>query len=137
MHQSSQPTGSNSKKVLIVDDDVTTLDIMCKDLKSFNVDYVAFEGAEEAFHYLEDHYRDINVVLVDKIMVPLDGIDFLIRVKTHPLLLNIPVIIHSGDVDPNKITLAYDMGVDYYLKKPFTKSTMINAIEEVTNHILH
>jgi response regulator RpfG family c-di-GMP phosphodiesterase len=65
-------------------------------------------------------------------MPELDGIEVLMKLKSHEKLKNIPVIMQSGIDDIEQINNALSMGVKDFIRKPYSREILITAIENFT-----
>jgi CheY-like chemotaxis protein len=120
---------------LVVDDSrhmrlvVTTL------LRSFGSSRVegARDGAE-AFDLMTTHQFDI--VLADYLMVPVDGLEFVRRVRqsTANVDASTPIIMMSGLTERRRIENARDAGANEFLAKPMTAQTLFDRVVQVVNH---
>lgn len=113
--------------ILVIDDDITILNSMKKQLNNqdFLVDYIndPLEGLKRIEH------KKYNLVISDVMMKPLTGIEVLKQIKTsYPEL---PVIILTGFVDDQIIDNARELGCSDFLIKPVRKRVLINSIKSV------
>ena len=46
---------------------------------------------------------------------------------------NIPIIAQSANVSPEDVLLAYDAGMDDYVKKPITKNELLDVLNKYLN----
>jgi signal transduction histidine kinase/CheY-like chemotaxis protein len=76
-----------------------------------------------------------NVILLDLNMPGLSGKDMLHKIKSHPLLSHIPVVICSSDAFEETIREIRSLGADGYIVKPITTfSQLYNEIVKF-NHL--
>jgi response regulator RpfG family c-di-GMP phosphodiesterase len=75
---------------------------------------------------------NIDIILLDMMMPELDGIEVLMKLKSHEKLKNIPVIMQSGIDDIEQINNALSMGVKDFIRKPYSREILITAIENFT-----
>lgn len=120
-------------KVMAVDDDEINLEILIKNLKDSGYQSIGFEDGEAAWKYLSQHPEDVDIVLLDKMMPKMDGIQVLDKMKSHEILRNIPVIIQTGDVaqgnsESDRLKSNLIAGAYYYLEKPFDPTVMVSLI---------
>ena len=86
--------------------------------------------AEDGQHALEQLVEDNFDLLICDILMPNEtGIGVLKRVKSNPKTRDIPVIILTTKKAVPDLFEEYQLGADYYLTKPFTKSELIHGIE--------
>lgn len=72
-----------------------------------------------------------DLIVLDLMMPRLNGIEFLINMKSSGIFSSIPVIIVSGDEDQAIINQCYDYGIADYLVKPFSPKKLQEKIESV------
>ena len=116
-------------KILIVDDEPLSLELIVDRLENDNQGYelVTVGNGDDARNMLESSPEDFDVVLLDRIMPGLDGIEVLARIKAHPVLKVLPVILQTGRTEEKDILEGIQAGAYYYLTKPFDKGTL-NAV---------
>lgn len=118
----------NQINVVTVDDDVVNLEILVKNLNDAGFSSVAFEDGDVALDYLQKNPFNISVVLLDKMMPRMNGMDVLKCMKKHQKLHEIPVIIQTGDVGPQVAAEGINAGAYYYLEKPFDPKVMTSIV---------
>jgi CheY-like chemotaxis protein len=82
------------KNVMVIDDDPDIIKVMGLLIKSFGYQPVLFLSAEEALTALPEERP--SIILLDLMMSPMDGLEFLERRRKYPDLMDIPVILFSG-----------------------------------------
>ncbi|HLX81657.1 MAG TPA: response regulator [Burkholderiales bacterium] len=113
-------------KVLVIDDSNTIRKSAEMFLRQAGFDVVLAEDGFDALAKISDHQP--RVIFVDIMMPRLDGYQTCALVKQNPNLKSTPVIMLSskdGVFDRARGRLA---GSDRYLTKPFTKETLIDAV---------
>ncbi|KXK21797.1 MAG: two component transcriptional regulator [Chloroflexi bacterium OLB15] len=114
--------------LLIVEDEALLADLLAEaaKLNGFNVQ-TARDG-ESALGILEALPQPPYFVLADVKMQPMDGLDFLRRLRAHPDWGKIYVISTSGTPDDEEAALA--AGANYYLSKPFPIEEFITEMRK-------
>jgi len=120
-----------SLKVMTVDDDTFNLEILNKNLKDAGFNSISFEDGDVAWDYLVSHPAEIDIVLLDKMMPNLNGMEVLSRMKKNDQLRNIPVILQTGDMGIEQMREGLAAGAYYYLEKPFDPSIMISLVNAI------
>lgn len=117
-------------KVLIVDDQQTIRSLVRNGLKEIGVTTVeeASDGEDALAALLS---RRINLIISDFNMPKLDGLGLLRAVRMTPQLKGIAFIMLTGRADADLVSRAQQFGVNNYLVKPFTVSSLRAKIEEV------
>jgi twitching motility two-component system response regulator PilG len=117
---------SGPVKVLVIDDSNTIRRSAEIFLRQAGFDVILAEDGFDALAKISDHHP--KVIFVDIMMPRLDGYQTCALVKQNPNLKSTPVIMLSskdGVFDRARGRLA---GSDRYLTKPFTKESLIEAV---------
>lgn len=114
---------------LVVDDSRHMLAITKAILRGLGVRNVKLASdAAEAFKEMKHFPADI--VIVDWMMTPLDGLDFVRLVRTAKDSANpyIPIIMLTGHTEMHRIMEARDAGVTEFLAKPLSPKALYNRL---------
>lgn len=106
-------------KILVVDDEPFNLDIVGEFLDGMNFDLMMVESGEAAWEALAASDSSFDLVLLDRMMPGMDGIQVLKRMKADARLHSIPVIMQTAATSPEQIREGLAAGAFYYLTKPF------------------
>jgi DNA-binding response OmpR family regulator len=122
LEDSMKPT----RKVLVVDDEELVRDSLKHHLTQCGYDVrEAVDGVQAIEEIVTDHF---DLVICDGMMPNKTGWDVLRKIKSNPKTTNIPVIvIVAKKVEPD-IFNDYELGADYYMNKPFTRSQVLGVI---------
>jgi CheY-like chemotaxis protein len=118
-------------RIIAADDDEITLFILLKNITDGGHSGVGFGEGVLTWEHLEAYPHEVDLVILDKMMAAISGLEIIRRMKGHPVLKNIPVIIQSGDAVSEKIREAMDMGADGYITKPYNQRQLLELIDEV------
>lgn len=118
--------------VLIVDDDMQTLETMSLYLKgTARVSTVL--GGRQALEYVQQY--PVDIILLDVEMPIMDGFVTLEQLRKIEECINVPIILVTSKRDKYTVLNSCIMGVDGYLAKPVSKDMLIQKISEVyQNH---
>lgn len=72
-----------------------------------------------------------DLVLLDVQLPDLDGFDVLLRIRAHPLLRLVPVIMLTGEATRAAVLKGLHGGADGYVTKPFQIDVVIKAVRTV------
>nr|MBP9721714.1 response regulator [Gammaproteobacteria bacterium] len=72
-----------------------------------------------------------DLILLDIIMPNMNGLEFLKYIRQQEQFKTTPVIIMTSRDDESYRKIAMQLNVDIYLKKPYDKPKLVNAIEHV------
>jgi len=115
-------------KILVIEDDVTFLDLVRVHLSGAGHEVVT---AEDAAIGLRAIIADRPDLVVLDIFVPyLDGFEMLEALRSDPATREIPVIVLTGHTDDETFSRARQLGAAAFLTKPVEGTRLINAIEQ-------
>lgn len=125
----TQPT------ILAVDDDPVNLHIIGEVFKREPVDIAYAHSGEAALKMLFDPSSTFDVVLLDRMMAGLDGIEVLNRMKAEPRLAFTPVVMQTAAAAPDQVCEGLTAGAHYYLTKPYAPSTLRTIVRSALEHV--
>ena len=120
---------STRPTILIVDDDIATIEIMNAALEDDYEICFATSGAQ-ALEVAKDILPDL--VLLDILMPGMDGFEVCRRLKADPLLADVPVVFTTGLGDTDDEVRGLSLGAIDYVSKPI-QPFILRA--RVSNHI--
>lgn len=106
-------------RVLVVDDDPLSVELILEFLAGGGYEIETAGDGREGWTRLEGRPEDFDVVLLDRIMPRMGGLELLRRIKKHPLLASLPVIMETSAGDRQEVVEGISAGAYYYLTKPF------------------
>jgi len=120
------PATRHQHTVLLADDNADMRDYVGRLLSSYYNVVTAMDG-EEAFQAMEHYTPDL--LLSDVMMPRLDGFGLLKKIREHPALRNIPVILLSARAGEEAKVEGLDAGADDYLTKPFSARELLARVD--------
>ena len=120
--------------MLAVDDDPVNLHIIGEVFKREPVTITYAQSGESALQMLSDPQRSFDVVLLDRMMAGLDGIEVLRRMKAEPRLSHTPVVMQTAAAAPDQVCEGLTAGAHYYLTKPYAPSTLRTIVRSALEH---
>lgn len=113
--------------VLIIDDDVAVLNMVCDALAEHGMQVHPFSEGSEAMAFLENAQEQVmDLVLSDINMEGLDGFDVIHRVKSvNP---NLPVVLMTGQASLDYAIRAMRMGASNLFQKPLGIRELVNSV---------
>ena len=122
-------------KILLVDDNQHMRMLLTEILRALGVRQIfeAMDGAE-ALQMMRETQMDL--VMTDLTMGPLDGIDFVNLLRNSPDSPGpfIPIIMITGHSTMRRVAEARDAGVNEFLAKPVTARGVIHRINLLIEH---
>ena len=122
-------------RVLVVDDDPTNLALMVRVLSRAGMEPVAAEDGLEALAILKKAPESFDVLLLDLVMPRLGGFQVLKRMKAHPQLRHIPVILQTASSAPEDMQRGMESGAYYYLTKPYTQRLVLGIVKTAAQDV--
>ena len=104
------------KKIMIIDDDTTSLAI-AKALLESEYEGVTMQSGLQALGYLQDH-QPPELILLDMVMPGTSGMDVLKALKEIPKLADIPVIFLSSMEGMDFEVEGFTHGAEDFIQKP-------------------
>jgi CheY-like chemotaxis protein len=120
--------------ILAVDDDPVNLHIIGEIFKREPVSLAYAESGEHALRLLGDPLNTFDVVLLDRMMPGLDGLEVLRRMKAEPRLAHTPVVMQTAAAAPDQVCEGLSAGAHYYLTKPYAPSTLRTIVRAALDH---
>lgn len=130
-----KPTKGQSR-ILIVEDNPDMQGLLLSLLEDQYQCIVADNGAE-AWNMLEkqqDEIKDIELILSDIMMPEMNGYELLERIKQHVHWQRLPVIMLTAMSAEHDKLQALRLGVDDYLKKPFSAEELTVRISNLISN---
>ncbi len=118
-------------KILIVDDSITTRELLKNILVHWGYSFEIVKNPKEAFDVL--YKSDFDLILSDMEMPEMDGAMFVKELKNHQKFKDIPVIIISS-YDTDNLTESMP-DVDAFIKKSnFNQDYLLDTIEKLLKY---
>ena len=118
------------KRVMIIDDDAETLELMMRQLEAlYHVE--GFTSGSDAIEVLERALINQlpQLILLDIIMEGMNGYDVLERLKGTAKLKRIPVVFLTGMTDETSECRGLELDVVDYLKKPVASKVLLARVQ--------
>jgi DNA-binding response OmpR family regulator len=128
----------NSKAtILIVDDEPINLDIICAHLEKDNYELVTANNGQEAWNLLESSPDQFDVIILDRMMPVLDGMQLLTNIKDSDMMEHIPVVMQTAKAENQDVVQGLKAGAYYYLTKPYDGDVLKTIVRSAVNDRLH
>lgn len=126
----ARPEAAGSQSVLIVEDDVT--------LAKFLRQYLEIEGFAATTAATRDEIiaglrrqPPPDLVLLDVVLPDADGFNILLKMREHPLLKSVPVLMLTAKATREAVLRGMAGGANGYITKPFQPDALIAAVKTV------
>ncbi len=138
-----------SRHILVVDDEIINLQIIQEYLEDTGHELDMAMRAEDAWDRLVAAPQPHDLVILDRMMPGMNGIELLKRMKADARFAAIPVVMQTAATAPDQVREGIEAGAYYYLAKPYEPETLLaivraalvdidvreHAREEATAHV--
>ena len=105
-----------SPRLLVVDDEPLNQEIIAEYLDDSPYSLQTADDGAIAWSILESQPKSFDAVLLDRMMPNMDGIEVIERMKKHPELCGVPVIMQTAAAAKDDVVSGLQAG-DYYSRK--------------------
>ena len=113
----NHPLSISSSSLLVVDDNSMNRIMLSRYITKLGYKAILAENGRQALEKLQSEPFDL--MLLDVEMPEMDGYEVLERLKVHPRLRDIPVIMISAVEELDSVVRCIELGAQDYLPKPF------------------
>lgn len=120
-------------KILIVDDEEDILDLL-----EFNLKNAGYEVEKTTLGRLALEAAGLNppnLIVLDEMLPDLRGFEVLRELKTRQKTKTVPVILLTARMGESDKLIAFELGADDYITKPFSPSELIARIRAVLRRV--
>ena len=115
--------------ILVVDDEQMVRELAGEVLERAGQRVLLACDGDEGLRVFEQHRPNINLVLLDRSMPGLDGLELLAEIRRHRP--DVPAIISSGYADDPGARRLETLGVDAVLQKPWAPRDLVHLVSEL------
>jgi len=125
---------SNSKKILILEDDDESRFLYEEILNGEGFTTLGARDGKDAFECLERAIDLPDIIVMDLTFPVMSAEEFVLLLKSNIRFKSIPFLVISGHVDTEE--RAQELKAHGYLRKPFDIDQLISSIKKVLSPIL-
>ncbi|MFC2084825.1 two-component system response regulator [Bacteroidota bacterium] len=115
-------------KIFIVDDEPSITKLLEYKLKSVGFEVRTFNSPESIVNEIIEVKPDL---LISDVMMPyIDGIELLKRIRTNPVISDIPVILITSLGHEEAVLRGLEAGATDYMTKPFSTAEVILRVKK-------
>lgn len=122
---------SNPARILVVDDDPDTVDILSRHLQREG--FVAIEALSGADCLRIARESEVDVILLDLMMPGMDGFQVCQELRLDPKTAEIPIILVTARDDIEARAEGIRVGASEFLTKPFSRRQLVARINSQLN----
>ena len=123
------------RRVLVAEDDDDLREVLALMLRRAGYDVVLCEDGRVAWTYLT-HGGKADMALLDVNMPSMDGLELCRRIRSHPTLKGMPVLMLTVRRRAAQQAEGYELGADDYLPKPFREEVLTARLAALERRIL-
>ena len=127
--EESSTDGKSPGRILVVDDDPVTRRVLSSMLERANYDVMASTDGHEAWTELAA--ARIDLVITDREMPAMNGLELLRAVRSSPRHGGVPVIMLTGSVSESAGDEADAEGASAFLTKPVSSRELLETVERL------
>jgi two-component system sensor histidine kinase/response regulator len=136
------PAGVAGRSVLIVEDTETSRELLETLLCSWSIPPVSVSTAEEGLALLETRNGKggsdpFGLVVLDWMLPGMNGIDAAARIRAREETRTLPIILVSAYAGKEEEARCGELGVNVFLPKPITASSLFDAVVEAQGARTH
>ena len=121
---------SGCRSILVVEDNELNREMLCAMLEDRYHVFQA-ENGKEGLEVLQEHYRNISIIVLDVQMPVMNGYEFLKAVRDDDLLKEIPVIVATGSNDIEEEERCLELGASDFVIKPYKRNIVLKRISNI------
>jgi two-component system cell cycle response regulator DivK len=124
-----QGGGPMKKKILLVEDNPDTIDLMQSQLDVLGYDSINIDDGLQVVEKAASEMPDM--ILMDIVLPNLNGLEAASRIRKNPKTQSIPILAVSAWAIPGVREKCFEAGCDDYIEKPVTRHELGAAIKNV------
>jgi CheY-like chemotaxis protein/anti-sigma regulatory factor (Ser/Thr protein kinase) len=132
---SSQGIQIIKTSILVVDDNPTALHLLASILEKQSYDVTKATNGLEAMDALHNNQAGFDVILLDRMMPEMDGMEVTKKIQADSELKHIPIIMQTAADKPEQISEGIKAGVFYYLTKPIERKTLLSIVTSAVKEV--
>jgi len=122
-------TKRSAYKVLVVDDDVSILELLKYNLEKENYEVRVISKGEKAVALAKEFLPDL--ILLDVMMPEMDGVEICRQLRAIPKLNNTYIVFLTARSEEYSEVAAFDIGADDYITKPIKPRALMSRLKAV------
>ena len=123
-----------SLKLLVVEDDLASLELMAEVFTSLNAEVCPVSDSEKAADLVNQEKFD--GIFLDLEMPNMNGFDLARRIRKSSWNKSVPIIIVTGRDDRRTMQEAFEIGATFFLQKPVDRQRLTGLFRTVRGALL-
>lgn len=122
-------------QLLVVDDQQLNLMLIAGYLADDVYELHLAESAEAAWALLTGTASRFDLLILDRMMPGMDGLELMRRMKAQERLRHIPIIMQTAAATPDEVAEGIAAGAFYYLTKPYAREALLGVVRAALDSI--
>ena len=118
-----------SKTILVVDDDLDTLNILLMKFEAHGLKVVTARDGQQALRMAREQSPDL--IILDVMMPKLSGFKVARLIKFDAKSRQIPLILLTARTQEADRSLGMEVGADLYVTKPFDPESVLKEVQRL------
>ena len=116
--------------VLLIDDELINIKVIEKFLRGIELNLICFDNAVDALDYINNTELTVDIILTDRMMPLMNGVEFTKQLRKNSKFINIPIIMLTAAADSRQIEEGLASGVTAYISKPFDQEHFLEVFRK-------
>ena len=118
-----------SKKILLIDDAQSIIELMEYWLKQSGYDIIIARNGMEGFEKAKSENPDL--IILDIMLPKIDGFNICRLLKFDKQYKNIPIVMVTAREQKEDRELGHEVGADAYIEKPITEEVLLKTVKKL------
>ncbi len=123
-------SGKRPVNILVIDDETMTLKMTKQGLERSGFNVAIFSRPLESLEYFKTHHQVIDMVITDKNMPQMSGVQIIEEYRKYNSM--VPIFVLTGFSDPEEDRMMMELGATKVLMKPLSIRDIIAEINNLT-----
>ncbi|WP_127717413.1 response regulator [Halobacteriovorax sp. HLS] len=123
------------RKILLIEDDDEIVELIRSILKNELVEIIHVNDGSEGLETILEQHDNLDLVIVDRVLPGLDGIELLKKVRLSNKNIQTPIVMSTSSAKDDQVSQGIQAGAFYYLIKPLRKKSFLTVVNRAFNHI--
>jgi DNA-binding response OmpR family regulator len=123
------------KKILVIDDMPNIVTMVKARLEASGYEVIAALDGQQGLTYAYSEKPDL--IILDIVMPAGGGYSVYTRLKMSPKTRSVPVIFLTAKDRPEDVARAYNLGAQYFVKKPYKPEMLLGTVKKVLESSEH
>jgi DNA-binding response OmpR family regulator len=119
----------SKKKILVIDDMPNVVTMVKARLEASGYEVIAALDGQQGLNYAYSEKPDL--IILDIVMPAGGGYSVYTRLKLSPKTRSVPVIFLTAKDRPEDVARAYNLGAQYFVKKPYKPEMLLGTVKKV------